>query len=158
MVITSLSSVLNDKSEWESPDEFNPNHFLDSQGLFRKREAFFAFSAGTSLWYLQITITQQLFLYKAANSGLNRFNQALIGWWLDILCVWSCSCREEDVSWWAAGRDGVVPVLHLTSSEIYFHLSGWNTVKSRDTRDCCDLPQTFQSLCVNPPVMLWQNV
>ncbi|XP_035268406.1 cytochrome P450 2J2-like isoform X2 [Anguilla anguilla] len=46
VVVTNLSSVLNDKNEWETPDTFNPGHFLDSHGRFRRREAFFPFSAG----------------------------------------------------------------------------------------------------------------
>lgn len=41
-----LSSVLFDKTEWETPHVFNPNHFLDSEGRFRKRDAFLPFSAG----------------------------------------------------------------------------------------------------------------
>lgn len=45
-ITTLLSSVLFDKNEWETPDVFNPNHFLDSEGRFRKRDAFLPFSAG----------------------------------------------------------------------------------------------------------------
>lgn len=43
---TILSSALFDKNEWETPDTFNPEHFLDSKGQFRRREAFLPFSAG----------------------------------------------------------------------------------------------------------------
>lgn len=71
MVITSLSSVLNDKSEWETPDEFNPNHFLDSQGFFRKREAFFAFSAGKRMCLGEQLAQMELFLFFT--SLLQRF-------------------------------------------------------------------------------------
>lgn len=46
MVTANLSSVLLDKNEWETPRMFNPEHFLDSNGHFRKRDAFFPFSAG----------------------------------------------------------------------------------------------------------------
>lgn len=45
-ISTMLSSVLFDKNEWETPDVFNPQHFLDSEGKFRKRDAFLPFSAG----------------------------------------------------------------------------------------------------------------
>lgn len=43
-----LSSVLFDESEWENPHAFSPEHFLDSDGAFRKRDAFLPFSAGLS--------------------------------------------------------------------------------------------------------------
>lgn len=46
VMITNLTSVLYDKQEWETPDAFNPKHFLDSEGHFCRRNAFFAFSAG----------------------------------------------------------------------------------------------------------------
>ncbi|KAM4628765.1 cytochrome P450 2J2-like isoform 1-T1 [Polymixia lowei] len=45
-VMMNLSSVLFDKNEWANPDTFNPEHFLDSEGQFCKREAFLPFSAG----------------------------------------------------------------------------------------------------------------
>ncbi|KAG2461424.1 cytochrome P450 2J2-like [Polypterus senegalus] len=45
-VLINLSSVLNDKDEWETPDTFNPGHFLTPDGTFRRREAFMPFSAG----------------------------------------------------------------------------------------------------------------
>lgn len=47
IITTNLSSVLFDKTEWATPDAFNPEHFLDSEGQFRRREAFLPFSAGT---------------------------------------------------------------------------------------------------------------
>ncbi|KAK2835778.1 hypothetical protein Q5P01_016262 [Channa striata] len=40
-----LTSVLFDKTEWETPDTFNPGHFLDAEGKFVKREALLPFSA-----------------------------------------------------------------------------------------------------------------
>uniref|UniRef100_G1MT58 Uncharacterized protein n=1 Tax=Meleagris gallopavo TaxID=9103 RepID=G1MT58_MELGA len=45
-VIPLLSSVLLDKTQWETPDEFNPNHFLDADGNFVKKKAFLPFSTG----------------------------------------------------------------------------------------------------------------
>lgn len=45
-VMPMLTSVLFDKDEWETPDTFNPEHFLDADGKFIRREAFLPFSAG----------------------------------------------------------------------------------------------------------------
>lgn len=45
-VMPNLTSVLFDKNEWETPETFNPEHFLDADGKFVRREAFLPFSAG----------------------------------------------------------------------------------------------------------------
>ncbi|XP_063775294.1 cytochrome P450 2C5-like [Pseudophryne corroboree] len=45
-IIPMLSSVLQDKEYFERPDEFYPQHFLDSDGNFVRNEAFLPFSAG----------------------------------------------------------------------------------------------------------------
>ncbi|XP_005756050.1 cytochrome P450 2J2-like, partial [Pundamilia nyererei] len=45
-ILATLHSVLHDESMWETPHSFNPQHFLDQDGKFRKREAFIPFSAG----------------------------------------------------------------------------------------------------------------
>ncbi|XP_037669694.1 cytochrome P450 2W1 [Choloepus didactylus] len=45
-VIPLLTSVLLDKTQWETPDQFNPGHFLDPDGRFLPRAAFLPFSAG----------------------------------------------------------------------------------------------------------------
>lgn len=41
-----LTSVLFDENEWETPNVFNPEHFLDAEGKFVRRDAFLPFSAG----------------------------------------------------------------------------------------------------------------
>ncbi|XP_041126785.1 cytochrome P450 2J2-like [Polyodon spathula] len=45
-VIPNLTSVLFDKNEWQTPDTFNPGHFLDAEGQFVRRDAFLPFSVG----------------------------------------------------------------------------------------------------------------
>uniref|UniRef100_A0A8B9JLV9 Cytochrome P450 2J2-like n=1 Tax=Astyanax mexicanus TaxID=7994 RepID=A0A8B9JLV9_ASTMX len=62
-VNTNLSSVLNDKTEWKTPDTFNPEHFLDDQGQFRKRDAFLPFSAGRRVCVGESLARMELFLF-----------------------------------------------------------------------------------------------
>ncbi|KAJ6651972.1 hypothetical protein lerEdw1_015869 [Lerista edwardsae] len=47
LVIPDLCSVLLDPKQWETPQQFNPNHFLDKDGNFKAREEFFPFGAGS---------------------------------------------------------------------------------------------------------------
>ncbi|KYO34387.1 hypothetical protein Y1Q_0012982 [Alligator mississippiensis] len=47
-IIPFLGSVLQDKSQWEKPGDFYPEHFLDPEGKFVKKEAFMPFSAARS--------------------------------------------------------------------------------------------------------------
>lgn len=46
--MTSLTSIMFDKNVWETPDTFNPEHFLEN-GQYRRREAFLPFSAGSKM-------------------------------------------------------------------------------------------------------------
>ncbi|XP_015679163.2 cytochrome P450 2J2-like [Protobothrops mucrosquamatus] len=45
-VLADLRSVLLDPEQWETPEEFNPNHFLDKDGKFIEREEFLSFGIG----------------------------------------------------------------------------------------------------------------
>ncbi|NXJ70206.1 CP2W1 protein, partial [Rostratula benghalensis] len=63
MVIPLLTSVLLDKTQWETPDEFNPNHFLDADGNFVKRKAFLPFSAGRRNCIGESLATMELFIF-----------------------------------------------------------------------------------------------
>ncbi|MBN3304565.1 CP2J2 protein, partial [Amia calva] len=62
-VMAILTSVLFDKSEWQTPDLFNPEHFLDSQGNFVRREAFMPFSAGKRVCLGEQLARMELFLF-----------------------------------------------------------------------------------------------
>ncbi|XP_063162790.1 cytochrome P450 2J4-like [Candoia aspera] len=46
ILLPNMASALYDPNEWETPLQFNPNHFLDKDGNFTCREAFIPFSLG----------------------------------------------------------------------------------------------------------------
>ncbi|XP_032040657.1 cytochrome P450 2K6-like [Aythya fuligula] len=70
-IIPLLTSVLRDKSQWEKPDTFYPEHFLDSEGKFVKKDAFMPFSAGRRICAGETLAKMELFLFFT--SLLQRF-------------------------------------------------------------------------------------
>ncbi|XP_039182157.1 cytochrome P450 2K1-like [Crotalus tigris] len=62
-IIPLLTSVLHDESQWEKPHDFYPEHFLDSEGKFVKRDAFMPFSAGRRKCAGENLAKMELFLF-----------------------------------------------------------------------------------------------
>ncbi|XP_030584265.1 cytochrome P450 2J6-like [Archocentrus centrarchus] len=60
------------KTMWETPDSFNPQHFLDQDGKFRRREAFIPFSMGKRSCLGEQLARMELFLFFT--SLLQRFS------------------------------------------------------------------------------------
>ncbi|XP_041862602.1 cytochrome P450 2J2-like [Melanotaenia boesemani] len=72
MILPTLDSVLHDETMWETPNTFNPQHFLDQDGKFRRREAFLPFSAGKRVCPGEQLAKMELFLFFT--SLLQRFS------------------------------------------------------------------------------------
>uniref|UniRef100_A0A3Q4I8P9 Uncharacterized protein n=1 Tax=Neolamprologus brichardi TaxID=32507 RepID=A0A3Q4I8P9_NEOBR len=72
MILASLDSVLHDESMWETPHSFNPQHFLDKDGKFHKRDAFLPFSTGKRVCLGEQLARMELFLLFT--SLLQRFS------------------------------------------------------------------------------------
>nr|XP_040046634.1 cytochrome P450 2K1-like isoform X3 [Gasterosteus aculeatus aculeatus] len=68
-----LTSVHHDESEWESPNSFNPSHFLDTEGKFIRRDAFMPFSAGRRACPGESLARMELFLFFTSLLQLFRF-------------------------------------------------------------------------------------
>ncbi|XP_060098792.1 cytochrome P450 2J5-like [Heteronotia binoei] len=62
-VVPDLRSVLLDPKQWETPQKFNPNHFLDKDGNFVEREAFLPFGAGARVCLGKELANIELFIF-----------------------------------------------------------------------------------------------
>ncbi|XP_008275704.1 cytochrome P450 2J1-like isoform X3 [Stegastes partitus] len=69
---TTLGGCFIPKNEWETPNTFNPEHFLDAEGRFVRREAFLPFSAGRRACLGEGLARMELFLFFV--SLLQRFH------------------------------------------------------------------------------------
>uniref|UniRef100_G3R2N3 Cytochrome P450 family 2 subfamily F member 1 n=1 Tax=Gorilla gorilla gorilla TaxID=9595 RepID=G3R2N3_GORGO len=65
-IITLLNTVHYDPSQFLTPQEFNPEHFLDANQSFKKSPAFMPFSAGRRLCLGESLARMELFLYLTA--------------------------------------------------------------------------------------------
>ncbi|KAM4694840.1 cytochrome P450 2K4-like [Discoglossus pictus] len=62
-IVPMLESVLYDKTQFEKPEEFYPEHFLDSSGAMIKKAAFMPFSTGRRVCVGETLALMELFLF-----------------------------------------------------------------------------------------------
>ncbi|KAH0624269.1 hypothetical protein JD844_007955 [Phrynosoma platyrhinos] len=62
-IVPDLHSVLLDPERWETPEEFNPHHFLDKEGNFISREEFLPFGIGARVCLGEQMAKMEIFLF-----------------------------------------------------------------------------------------------
>ncbi|KAM6987522.1 LOW QUALITY PROTEIN: cytochrome P450 2Y3 [Tautogolabrus adspersus] len=77
MIVPLLHSVLKEEKQWETPWSFNPQHFLDHNGNFKKNPAFLPFSAGKRACVGESLARMEMFLFMV--SLLQRFTFSVPG-------------------------------------------------------------------------------
>ncbi|CAI5692811.1 cytochrome P450 2F3 [Oreochromis niloticus] len=63
VIIPLLHSVLKEEKQWATPRSFNPQHFLDNNGSFKKSPAFMPFSAGKRNCVGESLARMELFIF-----------------------------------------------------------------------------------------------
>uniref|UniRef100_A0A8C5SN34 Cytochrome P450 n=1 Tax=Laticauda laticaudata TaxID=8630 RepID=A0A8C5SN34_LATLA len=63
IIVPDLRSVLLDPEQWETPEEFNPNHFLDKDGKFVEQEEFLPFGIGKRICVGELLSKIEIFIF-----------------------------------------------------------------------------------------------
>ncbi|XP_060130287.1 cytochrome P450 2J2 [Zootoca vivipara] len=72
-IIPDLRSVLLDPTRWETPTEFNPNHYLDKNGQYVAREEYLPFGAGSRMCLGMQLAKIEVFIFLTSLLRMFRF-------------------------------------------------------------------------------------